>query len=159
MHYYCIIILTLAFLCCSKTDKKINSKGQTANNEVKVDSLCIKVSLHLKEIDDNIDNLSDDQILSFFDAFEEDFEDNAEVGEWRNELLYTLTQKYPDKIIRALEKSRVNKNYVYFDFENPIHDGIDVSITYQQIKKVKSTSPEKDSVLFYLSKAIKKIEH
>lgn len=94
-------------------------------------------------VDRGIDNLSRNDLSNFLCTIRYSCSDNVEFGEFSNEVLFKVLEKYPDLVIDVLSSDQpINLELILNEIANPVHDGINVS----DIKKSVSESPENGSV-------------
>jgi len=124
------------------------SSGQT-------NSLKCNTSIVL-EINENIDSLSDNLMLSFLMTFSEDCNNNIEYSEFSNETLFKVIQKEPELFCKTLDKNydKIDIPAILFELESPLHDLIILELTKKEIEKIEISNDLKNQLLKSICTAI-----
>ena len=81
-----------------------------------------------------------DEASKLMNAIRTTDSNNVEFGEFSNERLYILAQQFPKSFTIAFQNAdKQTRNLVIEELETPIHDMIDFTLTYRQIKNVEPT--------------------
>jgi len=85
---------------------------------------CEKCSrIAILKLSENIDNPSEAEINCFLNSFDGSCMNNAEYSEWSNEVLYDLLEKFPERLITALETdNQFNETEILNEICNPLLD-------------------------------------
>lgn len=120
-------------------------------------SECFEIA---KDVRATINNLSDKKVYEFFQCYNKTCFTNIELSEFCNELLYIILIKDPELVLRVLSNHLdLAIDFICFDIENPLHDGIDVNKAYQQVFKIKEYEQMKERILKAIKIAIVKNKH
>ncbi|MEZ4987051.1 MAG: hypothetical protein R2795_18765 [Saprospiraceae bacterium] len=96
----------------------------------------------LKKTSENINKLDLVTVAEFLASFHKECANNVEFSEWSNELLFKVAKNKPDFLLKILNKNdSLDKDLIKSEFENPIHDEIDITDVIERIEM--SNSPEK----------------
>lgn len=164
-------ICTFYFISCNQlqlnNDKNIKRESKIIDTHVK-DSLekvkkmqmqkAVEASEKCKieiirEIRNNIGNLTEKQVLSFLSTFNEICEINVEFSQAANYHLFLLLQKQPEIALKVLGSSdNIKMDYIKKALRNPIHDGIDISKVAASLKNVEANEEIRDSLISALPK-------
>ncbi|WP_281988582.1 hypothetical protein [Aquimarina aggregata] len=99
---------------------------------------------------------SKESILSFLSTISVDCKNNAEFGQFSNEVLFEVLKAKPIEVLMIVEKENVEKDEVYKMLENPINDAINLNKLIDSINKLELQSVEKSKFLEALKKALEK---
>lgn len=148
--FYLIILLfsTIFTLSCKNTikNKKYNknisiSENQDYNNNTKeniksinesilVDTDTLKLPCNLKVvrmIDENINNLTKNDIQFFLMTFHKKCNNNVEYLEYSNEVLFAILNNYPKEVIEIMkENKKLDKETIFNTLSSPVNDKIDI---------------------------------
>ena len=70
-----------------------------------------------------------------------------------------VLQKQPELILNVLSNhSDLSLDYICFELENPVNEGIDVNKAYIQVTHVNNYKKEKDRILKAIKTALDKID-
>lgn len=171
---YIIAILLILTINC-KNQKKNNTNDYVTEQEdtlTVIDSIvndnndtygelmnnCIKCKIDaVKEVKNNIDNLTEEQAYNFLCCIDESCSINVEFTEFSNEILYLLLYKRPELALKILSiHSNISLNYLRKQLENPINDKIDVNNVYKSIEDVGNYEAMKKELLSSIQIAIDK---
>jgi len=108
------------------------------------------------ETEENLDNISDDLIYLFLYTFDEECSNNAEFGEFSNEVLFQLIEKYPEKVAKNLTNEEINKEVILEELSSPINDIVDVKGLYKIVEEANIDDKLKSEILRSLKTAINK---
>lgn len=109
----------------------------------------------LNEIDKKLPNLTGADVVNFLLMFRQECLNNAEFGEYSNELLFKVMFYNPEKVLKALdEEGRIDTGIVFREIEDPINDRIGVEDLKKKIEAINVNSSAKRRVLYFLDKAI-----
>jgi hypothetical protein len=136
----------------------INAEDELLRKRIIADTLgdCKKCDIiHVLDIKKNIDDLDYDQVYKFFCTIRYSCYDNAEFGEFSNEMLFLLFEKQTQLAFKVLEsETDINLTLICEELSSPIHDGIEVNSIKSIIEKNISNGEIKNKVLQSLQIAI-----
>lgn len=120
---------------------------------------CKKCDLNqLKFIQENIENLTSDDVESYFCSFDNKCKINSEYSEWNNEVLFKIIENQPNLFLKVLQNQTKEKQSLIFkEIENPVQE-LNYQILYERIKKTVSNKILKEKVLNSIEKSESKLE-
>jgi len=130
----------------------------SGNNFCNRDS-CICDVHNLVEMQQNMDNLTTDEIKNFLSTFDGCCINNVEYTEFSNEILYSLLgHNKAYLLVKVLsENSELPLNNIKQAIENPINDQIDIKKAYKNIKAIKGCKSMRNAILKSINVAISKL--
>lgn len=97
------------------------------------------------------DNRNIDKFLDCFGRYD----DNIELAEFRNEVLFALMEHFPSEFIRSMSmKETYFQACICQEIETPIHDGCELRNIYDRIVSANGNADVRQAVLKSLEKAI-----
>lgn len=170
---YIAILLILCMNCkpqkenninCNITEQEdtltVNDSTVNDNNVTNVETMnnCIRCKIDaIKEVKNNIDNLTEEQAYNFLCCIDESCSNNVEFTEFSNEILYLLLYKRPELVLRILNiHSNISLNYIKKQLENPVNDKIDLYNVYKSIEDVGNYEAMKKELLSSIQLAMDK---
>ncbi len=140
---------------CRRTDEVKESKVETQKT-VPVDNIkkcdIEKVAVLKKQLP----NASKESIVSFLSTISVDCKNNAEFGQFSNEVLFEVLQAKPLEVLMITGKEDVERDEIYKMLESPVNDAINLRELIDSINKLELQSVEKSEFLKALKKALKK---
>lgn len=140
-----ISILTLTFFLFlvnvnSQNDEKTSLK---CNIEIVV------------EINENIENISENLMLRFLKTFGEECKNNVEFSEFSNETLFKVIQNEPGLFCKVIEKNnnQIDFGLIVSELKNPINDLIDLELTIKKIADTKTSHSLKSQLILAINSA------
>lgn len=111
----------------------------------------------LVEIQNNIENVSQEQISGFLSSINSDCISNIEYAEFANDLLFSLLMNRPSSMISTMTKYKgINQKLILDMVKNPISDDIDLNKIRSIIKTAKGKKSGKRILLRSLDEALTK---
>jgi hypothetical protein len=103
----------------------------------------------LLQIDQNIDNLTEEMVLDFLSTFSVICEANVEFGQWGNELLFKILSTNPELALKVFSNSlsELDTTSIYEELESPLHDLIPIDSIISKIEPLEIDEQLKKSVL------------
>ena len=109
---------------------------------------CDKCDINkVKIVNAHIDSLTFQAVSEFLCTFDASCINNVEYSEWSNETLFKVLNKAPAIFFQVIAKGQVDKNLLLKEVESPIHDLIDLSKTYNNLKSASAPSDTKSQFL------------
>lgn len=104
----------------------------------------------------NVEALTKDDVLDFLLAFGKECQNNAEFGEFSNEVLFLILDKQTELTIRTIttEEKKLEIDVILDDIRSPINDLIDVKKLLTKVEQVKIDGHIKKKVIESLKVAI-----
>ena len=139
-------IVFFLFILFFSNDFVFCMKSENDNSFCKNDSCDIQ---NLVKIQNNIDSLTEVEIKNFLSMFDGRCINNVEYSEFSNEILYfILSHNKVNLLIKVLSKSKkLLVKEVMEAIENPINDQIDLSKTYENVKKARGCKKTQGMIL------------
>lgn len=161
-----ILILIVLMSCGDKqpANKEVNSAispNKKENNlpikqEFKPDSSYVRYwcSMEvLKKTSENLNELDLVAVAEFLASFHRKCANNVEFSKWSNELLFEVAKNKPDFLLQILNKNdSLDKDLIKSKFENPIHDGFDITDIIEKIEMSNSSEEITESLKIAKSK-------
>ncbi len=161
-----MFIAALIFTGCNLVNSK-NSEKNTSNDYSKVslkttgskenqkipatDSNRCNLEIVL-EVDEDLDDLTDKQIYLFLYSFDESCANNTEFGEYSNEVLFKVLNKYPGLLALNLIKEGINKDVILYALSSPVSELSNIEVTYNNVLKSNINKKIKQDLLEALKK-------
>ncbi len=101
-------------------------------------------------------NASKESILSFLSTISTDCKNNAEFGQFSNEVLFEVLQAMPMEVLMIIGKENVEKDKIYQMLESPVSDAVNLSELIDSINKLELQSIEKSEFWEALKRALEK---
>lgn len=99
------------------------------------------------EIDEDLDNLTDKQINLFLYSFDKSCANNAEFGEYSNEMLFKVLNKYPELVAKNMLKEGIQKDVILEELSSPVSELSNIKDTYNAVLKAKIKEDIKGELL------------
>jgi len=113
----------------------------------------------LIKIRNNINNVTEQQVLYFLKGFNKMCDLNVEYSEFSNYLLFQLLQKQPKLVLKVLTNNKaISYKYINKNLTNPINDSINLEEIYKKIKNIYGYDTIKNKLLISIKIAIKKYD-
>ena len=140
---------------CNRNDSIENIRQQQMQRAIEASENCKTETLIAFR--NNINNLTEQQVLSFLEGFNELCAINVEYSEFSNYLLFLLLREQPVLVLKSLAGNKsLPYKYIKKNILNPINDTINLDGVYKSIESVNDYHAMRDSVLTLISVAIEK---
>lgn len=114
---------------------------------------CEKCDMEIiKTTQENISQLTFEMVEDFLCTLDRSCRDDLEFYRWSNETLFDLVFHSPDLFLRVLQYGEVdNRKLILEELSMPIHDGIDVEVIRNKVRKADEVYMFKNDVLSALN--------
>jgi hypothetical protein len=104
----------------------------------------------------NVDQLTEKDVIDFLSTFGDACKNNAEFGEYSNEVLFLILDKQTDLTIKTMttEEQKLEIDVILDDISSPINDIINVKAILEKVERVKVNGSIKKKVIERLKTAI-----
>ena len=106
---------------------------------------------YLADLNSKINNLSSTEIKTFFENFNDECPNNVEYAEFRNEMLFKITEKYPQITVKELNQIKAEpKKIVIREFSKSLLD-FDFKKIIKSIKNSTGNEKLKSEIIIAIS--------
>lgn len=108
----------------------------------------------LATIEEKVEPLSQEEILTLFRSVDDFCMRSVEFSEWVNEVLYLVLTKQPHQFLAGFEKtSQKNQDKILHEISHPVHDAIDIKGAHVAFEGVNQNSKWKEKISKALEEA------
>jgi len=101
----------------------------------------------VREVEADIEKLSDTQLKLFLCSFGDSCSNNIEFSEYSNKVLFDVLQNYPEKMIRVLgQDSNLDLAYLFSVLSSPLSD-YDLDLIYKKVESCRGSEDIKRNIL------------
>lgn len=159
-----VIIITIFLSGCvhsTPNNKVVMQKNNTSvqvikvKSKQKVDENAFKKRCNIdivREVDENMDSLSNNEIYLFLFSFDTSCANNVEYSEYSNEVLFRLLSRYPKQVAKNIIKDSINEKIILHELSSPVNDGINLKKVIESVENAKIDENVKKKFLNALKK-------
>jgi hypothetical protein len=160
MEKFSFLFILSCLSCCNnqnvpqkvneRSDYMIEEKVKIETSGVSSDYCNIEI---LIDFDQNFNNLTNDQVFSFWDTFDRTCELNVEYSQYSNELMFRFLSSYPELFLGSLEQISTDSKleYIIRTLKYPVSDEYNTEILVSSLNSIEGYSYVRGRIIRALS--------